>query len=92
VRCETAAICCTIATPSTASPSERPLRQVESNRWCCRRARPNVSEALLLITETRPPDTRLPQQPYSQGRQIAVHSTPTRFEGAYTLGLLSYAS
>jgi hypothetical protein len=35
VRCETAAICCTIATPSTPSPSERSLRQGGSNRWCC---------------------------------------------------------
>jgi putative transposase len=31
----TAAICCTIATPSTPSPSERSLRQGGSNRWCC---------------------------------------------------------
>jgi hypothetical protein len=43
VCCETAAICCTIATPSTPSPSERSLRQVESNRWCRRRAPPNLN-------------------------------------------------
>ena len=35
VRCGTAAICCTIATPSTPSPSARSLRQAGSNRSCC---------------------------------------------------------
>ena len=33
-----AAICCTIATPSTPNPSARSSHQVRSNRWCCLRA------------------------------------------------------